>query len=77
MRHRDPLQSLRLQRAAEHLHDLGPRAVAELLAEIADRFGVWPVILATLAEYEGKLTREMVKAAGGHVFPPKPIRRVA
>jgi hypothetical protein len=34
MVHLDPFVRLRLQRRVEHLHRLGPRVVAEFLAEI-------------------------------------------
>ena len=76
MKHRDSIDTLRLQRGAEHLHKLGARATAELLAEIADRIGGLPAILATLTEYERRLSPAMVRAAGGDRMPPRPLRRV-
>jgi hypothetical protein len=76
MQHRDSLDTLRLHRGAEHLHQLGARATAELLAEVAERIGGWPLILATLTEYE-RLTPGMVRKAGADRFPPRPIRQVA
>ena len=75
--HRDPRHLQRLQRGAQHLHQLGPRATAELLAELADQAGCWPAMLATLAAYQQRLTPALVRAAGGDGFPPKPIRHVA
>jgi hypothetical protein len=45
------LNSLGLQRGAEHLHRLGPRAIPELLAEVAQRTGDdAPSILDLLTE---------------------------
>jgi hypothetical protein len=52
----DPFTRLRLQRGAEHLHRLGPRATAELLAEVGARIGGMPCVPGLLAEYERRLT---------------------
>ncbi len=62
---------LKRQRQVEHLHQLGPRAVGELLREVAkdedlDR---------TLEGYE-RLTSDLLKALGGDRFPPLPIHEV-
>ena len=51
MFHLQPLARVHLQRGAEHLHLLGPRATAELLAEVAARIGGLPCILTILNEY--------------------------
>lgn len=72
----DPFVSLRLQRGAEHLHALGPRAVAEFLAEVSGKIGGLPAIQSLLVEYQ-RLTPGMVRAAGGDRFPPRPLRIVA
>lgn len=64
------LDRLRLDRGAEHLHRLGARATAELLAEVASRIGGAPAILATLAEWE-RLTPGQVRAARASGFPPR------
>jgi hypothetical protein len=77
MYHRDSLDRLRLQRGAEYLYQLGPRAMAEALAEIADRIGGWPVLLAVLAEYERRLTPAMIRAAGADRFPSRPLQAVS
>lgn len=71
----DPSAALRLQRDVEHLHCLGPRAVAEALAEIAARYGCTDGILTVLAEYR-RLNFEMMRAAGGDRFPLRPLRVV-
>jgi hypothetical protein len=70
----DPLCQLRLQRGAEHLHALGPRAVAEFLTEIAGAIGGLPAIQSLLNEYERRLTSTTIHAAGGGRVPPRPLR---
>ena len=73
----DPLDRLRLQRGAEHLHLLGARATAEFVAELAARIGGLPAALGLFAEFESRLSPAMVRAAGGDKFPPRPLQRVA
>ena len=77
MRHRNSLDTLRLQRGAEHLHTLGARATAEALTEVADRIGGMPAILAVLEIYQARLTPAMIRAAGADRFPPRPLQQVA
>ena len=67
-----PLDTLRLQRGVQHLHALGPRAVAELLGEVAESAGCAVCILDHLARYE-RLTPAMVRTAGGDRFPSQPL----
>ena len=67
----DPLTRLHFQRGVEHLHRLGPRATAEFLVETADRIGGLPAMLRILAEYEGRLTPDVLAATGGDRFPPR------
>jgi hypothetical protein len=67
----DRLDRLRLQRGAEHLTELGSRTVAEFLAEIADQIGGMPAMLRLLAEYQNRLTPEMIRAARADKFPPR------
>lgn len=76
MVHLHPLDRLRLERGAEHLHALGARTQAEFLAELAQRIGGMPACLALLAEYENLSTRAL-RAAGGDRFPGRPLRTVA
>lgn len=45
-----PLDQARLHRGAEHLHGLGPRAIAEFLAELGSRIGGTPACLSLLSE---------------------------
>ena len=67
----DPLDRLRLQRGAEHLHRLGARATAEFVAELAARIGGMPAAVGLLTEYERRLTPGMIAAAGGDRFPTR------
>ena len=72
-----PLDRLRLQRGCEHLHNLGPRALAGFLEDLSDRIGGMPATLGLLAEFERRLTPAMIDAAGGHRFAPRPLHEVA
>jgi hypothetical protein len=74
--HLDPFVRLRLQRGAEHLCRLGPRATAEFLGEVADRVGGMPCILDRLSEYERRLSPVLLRAAGGDRFPPRLLHLV-
>jgi hypothetical protein len=76
MVHLHPLDRLRLQRGAEHLHALGPRATAEFLAEVGHRIGGIPCILGLLGECEQRLTPRMIRLDGGDRFPHRPLRAV-
>jgi len=73
MRDLPPVTAPRLQRGAEHLHELGPRALAEFLAELAQRICGMPATLDMLAEYQ-RLSPGMMRAAGGDRFPPPGLR---
>ena len=55
--HPCPLDQLRLQRGAAHLHCLGPRATLEFLLELAGKIGGLPVTSGLLAEYQRKFLR--------------------
>jgi hypothetical protein len=71
-----PFDRLLLQRGAEHLHRLGPRASAEYLAEVSEYGGCLPWTIARLAEYRRRLTPEMIRVAGADRFPLLPSRTV-
>ena len=62
---------LRRQRQIEHLHLLGPRAVGELLREVAEDDD-----LDRALEAYGRLTPDLLKALGGDQFPPAPLHEV-
>jgi hypothetical protein len=69
--HMDHLTAVRLQRGTEHLHRLGARAIAELLAEVGDRIDGTPCIISLLTDYERRVTPEMLHVTGGDQFPPR------
>jgi hypothetical protein len=62
--------SPQLQRGAEHLHRLGPRAIGEALAEIGLRSGDMTTAFAVVVEYQERLTPEKIRSAGADRFPP-------
>ena len=66
----DPRARLRLQRGAEHVHRLGPRAMAELLAELAHQTGSIAATLDVLDDYQRRLTPAMIAVVGASSFPP-------
>ena len=66
----------RLNRGAEHLIQLGPRATAEFLTELAATIGGQPAILRLLAEYQNRLSPALLQSAGGHRFPTRRPRAV-
>ena len=68
--HLNPYTAIRLQRGAEHLHRLGPRAMAELLAELAGSIGGIPAIIGLLAEYESAAVSGTVAPRGRRSVPP-------
>ena len=65
------IADLKRQRQIEHLHQLGPRAVGELLCEVAEGGD----LDHALAAYE-RLTPALLKAVGGDRFSPLPIHEV-
>ncbi len=62
---------LQRQRRIEHLHSLGPRAVGELLYEVAEGGD----LDRALDAYE-RLTPSLLKAMGADRFPPSPIHEI-
>ena len=61
----------RLQRGAEHLHRLGPRAIAEALKEIGDTADCLSGVLELLDAWRAQPTRETIAAVGADRFPPE------
>lgn len=61
--------ALRLQRGAEHVHRLGARALAELLAQVAREGRDLPATLDLLDDWRAGLSLEMIGAAGADRFP--------
>ncbi len=66
--------SLRRHRQFEHVHRLGPRAIEELAAELANGVDL-DRALAVLADF-ARLDPETVRQLGGDKFPPAPIHGV-
>ncbi len=60
----DLVANLQYRRQVEHLHSLGPRAVAELLAEIGAERNIRTVIDQKLDRYS-QIKPESLSAAGG------------
>lgn len=71
-----PLDQMRFNRLVVHLHTLGPRAVTELLVELAQSREDAARILDHLARYR-RLTPAMFRAAGGDRFAPRPLHLAA
>jgi hypothetical protein len=69
------LDELRFERNVQLLHDLGARAVFELLRELAAARSIRSEIEALVERY-GRLDAEIVRAIGGDRFPPRPLRMV-
>ena len=67
----DMAARLKRQRRIEHLHRLGPRAVGELLYEVAEGGD----LDRALDSYE-RLTPSLLKALGGDRFPPAPLHEI-
>lgn len=65
----DTMARQRIQRGVEHLHQLGPRATSEFLADVANRIGGLPAIVGLLEEYQRRglpaTKRRKSAAAGG------------
>ena len=69
-----------LRGGAEHLHSLGPRALAEFMAEIADEFDLGTPLIAKLDAWRHTLSADRLDGVlsefcGGRQFPPK-LQRV-
>jgi hypothetical protein len=74
--HNDYPARARRQRQVEHLHELGPRAMAEFLDELARRYDIADAIRDLLADY-GRLSPDELGVTGGDRFAPAPARRVS
>jgi hypothetical protein len=71
----DLVDDLRFRRQVGKLHALGPRAMAELLAEIGEQRACRTFIDQRLEAYS-ELNPELVKALDGDEFPRPPIYEV-
>ena len=63
----------RFQRVVTKVHALGPRVMAELLAEIGASCGI---DLGPLLGRYAALDPEVLAAVGANRFPPSPVREV-
>ncbi len=69
------MANLSYRRAIERLHSLGPRAVGELVSDLAEAEDCNTAVLDLLYRY-GRLTPQMVQKAGGDAMPPNPVHSV-
>lgn len=71
-----PLQEYRFHRAVERLHELGPRPLGEILAELVVKWGA--PFAADLNERLNRYNRdpETVRALGADRGPRPPLREV-
>lgn len=68
---------MRRRHVVDRVHALGPRALGELLAELARRHPeIAEDIDDRLAAYADRLTPEMLRATGGDRWPASPLRAV-
>jgi hypothetical protein len=69
------LDRLRIERGATHLCDLGPRAVAEFLAEVATAHALLPELVARLDDWRrldpAILNGVLQRFCSGRQFPPR------
>jgi hypothetical protein len=70
------LADIRFRRAVTQLHALGPRVVAELLAEIAAAYLLRTPIEAMVERYIGRLDPATTRAIGADRFAPLPMRAI-
>ena len=68
----EPTTGPRWERMIEHIHSLGPRAVAELFAEIAAVTGQHVRVVDRVEEYS-RLDPEIIRFLGADRFPPMPL----
>ena len=71
----DVVADFRFRRQVEYLHRLGPRAVAELLAEIGAERSIMAIVDKKLETYVS-IEPVALEAAGGDMFWPVPVRGV-
>lgn len=62
--------ALRFRRGSEHMHRLGPRAIAELLAEIGAAHGITGDVLERLEAWRRLRPETLAAVLGGQQFPP-------
>ena len=65
-----PQQKVQIEEGVQHLHGLGPCAVAEFLTALAEPVGDIPLLIGMLQEYRC-ITPAMLRVVGGDRFPPR------
>ncbi len=68
-----PLDRMRLEQDAKHLHQLGPRVIAEMLAELPQHAGSH---VRDVVQKYAQLTPALVAWCGADRFPPRPLREL-
>ena len=63
---------VRLQRAIEHIHRMGPRPVGELIAELLETAGGDPCVLDDMLRWT-RLDPDIVRKVGADRFPRPPL----
>ncbi len=66
---------MKFRRQVLRLHNLGPRAVGELLAEVSAERGIRTVVDQKLSRY-ATIESEALEATGGDGFWPAPLHEV-
>jgi hypothetical protein len=67
------LAEVQFRGVVTRLHRLGPRVLAELLAEIGARYLIRQPIEATVAAYAARLDSAILAAVGADKFAPAPV----
>ena len=71
----DIVADLKFRRQVERLHKLGPRATAELLAELGAERGIATIIDSKINTYV-EIDPAAIEALGADKFWPAPLREV-
>lgn len=71
----ETVADLRFRRQVERIHALGPRVIAELLAELGAERSIMTLIDQKVSTYT-ELDPKVLTAASGDRFPPAPIYEV-
>ena len=71
----DVVADLRFRRKVQRLHGLGPRILAELLAEIAAERNIWVIVEQKLDTY-AEIDPDALDAVNGNKFWPTPLHEL-
>jgi hypothetical protein len=67
----------RLTRNLARVYRLGRRPISELVIELAERLDALPLLEELAQRFADRLDPDLLRALGGHEFPPGPIRIIA